>query len=88
MITWQQLLMGIPIVGLILGVGRLLERIGALRVDLDAHKKVQAASAKDQGRRIGNLESFTGLTADGVPVQRMHEGYTGRVRTNHEEESE
>lgn len=80
MITWQQLLMGIPIVGLILGVGRLLERISALRTDLNDHKATQAASAKDQGRRIGNLESFTGLTADGVPVERMGGGMSGRVR--------
>jgi hypothetical protein len=78
-ITWQQLIMGIPILGLVLAVGRLLERISAMRLDLDDHKKAQAASAKDQGRRIGNLESFTGLTADGVPVVRMQE-FSGRVR--------
>lgn len=84
MITWQQLVtiagLGIPIVGLILGVGRLLERISAMGKDLDAHKLAQAASAKDQGRRIGNLESFTGLTADGVPVDRMGGGMSGRIR--------
>jgi hypothetical protein len=79
-ITWQQLLTFIPLAGLILAVGRLLERISAMRTDLDNHKKAQATSAKDQGRRIGNLESYVGLTADGVPVQQMG-GFSGRVRT-------
>jgi hypothetical protein len=80
MITWQQLLTFIPIAGLILAVGRLLERISAMRTDLDNHKKAQTTSAKDQGRRIGNLESYVGLTADGIPVERMG-GFSGRVRT-------
>ncbi len=85
MITWQQLLMILPIAGLILATGRLLERIGSLRADLDAHKKAQAASARDQGRRIGNLESFTGLTADGIPVERLG-GFTGRHRLPEEKD--
>lgn len=88
MITWQQLLavlgVGIPLggllVGLLLRVGRLLERIDAQGKDLTAHKEVQAKSAREQGRRIGNLESFAGLTADGVPVERMGGGLSGRIR--------
>jgi hypothetical protein len=37
------------------------------------------ASAKDQGRRVGNVESYIGLTADGIPVERIGD-FSGRVR--------
>ena len=80
----------LAIVGVVFQAGALGEQLKALRVALEAHRteaKAQhaelradfKASARDQGRRIGNLESFIGLTADGVPVQQMG-GYSGRVR--------
>ncbi|HXU23054.1 MAG TPA: hypothetical protein VN697_03380 [Tepidiformaceae bacterium] len=83
MITWGQLALGIglflPIAGLILAVGRLLERIDALRTDVTSLRTTTSASAIAQGRRIGNLESYVGLTADGIPVERMGD-FSGRVR--------
>lgn len=101
MITWPQLL-GVagallPFAFVLLAIGAYREKLrameaafGALKTDLATAKvdlaRVQAASAKDQGRRIGNLESFTGLTADGVPVQRMGGGMSGRVRGNEGDE--
>jgi hypothetical protein len=79
------------IIGLVFQAGMLREQLKAVRVALDAHRteaKTQhaelradfKASARDQGRRIGNLESYVGLTADGMPVERMG-GFSGRVRT-------
>lgn len=83
MITWPQLLsVGaglLPFAAVLVAIGMYRERLTSLRADLDALKVTQAASARDQGRRIGNLESFTGLTADGVPVERMG-GMSGRNR--------
>jgi hypothetical protein len=80
----------LAIVGVVFQAGALGEQLKALRVALEAHRteaKTQhaelradfKASARDQGRRIGNLESYIGLTADGIPVERMG-GFSGRVR--------
>ena len=93
MITWVQLLsVGgalLPFAAVLVAIGMYRERLTSLRADFDTLKATQAASARDQGRRIGNLESFTGLTADGVPVERMGGGnFTGRVRARNEGENE
>ena len=80
----------LAIVGVVFQAGALGEQLKALRVALETHRteaKAQhaelradfKASARDQGRRIGNLESYIGLTADGVPVQQLG-GFSGRVR--------
>lgn len=95
MITWQQLIsVGgalLPFAAVLVAIGMYRERLTSLRADFDALRTAHradvdalraehAASAKDQGRRVGNLESFTGLTADGVPVERMGGGLSGRIR--------
>ena len=80
----------LTLLGVVFQAGMLRQQIAGILTALEAHRteaKTQhaelradfKASAKDQGRRIGNLESFIGLTADGVPVQQMG-GYSGRVR--------
>lgn len=101
MITWPQLLsVGgalLPFAAMLVAIGVYRERISAMEKAItalgsvlttakDDLSKAQAASARDQGRRIGNLESFTGLTADGVPVARMGMGdMSGRVRGSNDE---
>ena len=78
------------IVGVVFQAGALREQLAGLQTALDAHRKESKerhdelradfkASAKDQGRRVGNVESYIGLTADGIPVERMG-GFSGRVR--------
>jgi len=79
MITWAQLAQFIPIAAVLVTTGMMLERIRSLRVAVDKLADAFATSAKDQGRRIGNVESYLGLNADGIPVERLQE-FSGRVR--------
>ena len=80
MITWGQLAQFLPLAVVLISVGAVLERIRALRLAVDKLSDAFAASAKDQGRRIGNIESYLGLNADGIPVERIG-GFSGRIHS-------
>ena len=69
----------LAIVGVVFQAGALREQVAALRVSVDNLAKALTRSAESQGRRIGNLESYLGLNADGIPVDRLG-GFSGRVR--------
>ena len=79
MITWQQLANFLPLAAVLISTGMMLERISALRAAVKELRSALHASAESQGRRIGNLESYLGLNADGIPVERIG-GLTGRHR--------
>lgn len=64
----------IPLVSLIVvvfGAGLLVSEVRALRREVVELSKRHDDSARGQGRRVGNIESYLGLNADGVPVERL-----------------
>ena len=80
MITWQQLANFLPLLIVVFSAGAVTQRLRAVEKAAEKIADALSKSAVAQGRRIGNIESYLGLNADGVPVERLS-GYTGRVRT-------
>jgi hypothetical protein len=78
----------IPLVSLIVvvfGAGLIVSEVRALRKEVNALAERHDKSAASQGRRIGNIESYLGLNADGIPVERLSRAHMandddGRVR--------
>ncbi len=74
----------VTLLGVVFQAGMLREQLKGLAAALETLRTDFKASAKDQGRRMGNVETYLGLTADGVPVERMQE-MSGRVRGRNDE---
>ena len=79
MITWQQLVQFLPLAVVVFAAGAVTQRLRAVEKSVDKLDDSLKRSAESQGKRIGNLESYLGLNADGIPVEQLRD-FSGRVR--------
>lgn len=88
MITWGALAQYLPLIVVVFMAGAVMQRLRAVEKSIEKLDKSFVDSAKSQGKRIGNVESYLGLNADGIPVERLGGGFSGRVRTNPKDEGD